>query len=166
MALDENTAIQAQIERIRRLIGEDRGSIEYFEVASLAQSVLHDTVGGNHPLMAALDGALKSTDWMRAVAASRSVVALYEEGGLRSPRMAIAHKIEADILDITQQQVEASGKSIDAMHKRLQLAIAAFLAGAALEVALRRLCDTCGVVYDPQRTSISKLQGALFQPSR
>jgi hypothetical protein len=166
MALDENTAIKARIERIRRLSGQEQGTIEYFEAASLAQSVLHDTVGGNHPLMAALDGALKSADWKRAVAASRSVVTLYDEGGLRSPRLAIAHEIEADILDIAQGQVEASEKSIDSTQKQLQLAITAFMAGAALEDALRRLCDARGVVYDPQRTSISKLQAALFQPSK
>jgi hypothetical protein len=116
--------------------------------------------------MAALDGALKSADWKRAVAASRSVVTLYDEGGLRSPRLAIAHEIEADILDIAQGQVEASEKSIDSTQKQLQLAITAFMAGAALEDALRRLCDARGVVYDPQRTSISKLQAALFQPSK
>src|SRR5262249_33739170 len=40
------------------------------------------------------------------------------------------------------------------------------LAGASLEDALRRLCDARGIKYDPQRTSISKLQAALFQPSK
>ena len=49
-------------------------------------------------------------------------------------------------------------------HKQLQLGIAAFLAGAALEDALRRLCDTGGISYNPQRTSISKLREALYQP--
>ena len=166
MALDENTAIKARVERIRHLSGPTQGTNEYFEAASLAQSVLHDTVGGNHPLMAALDSALKSADWRRAVAASRAVVTLCEEGNLRSPRLAIAHEIEADILDIAQGQAAEAEKSIDATHKQLQLAIAAFLAGASLEDALRRLCDARGGVYDPQRTSISKLQAALFQPSK
>ena len=58
--------------------------------------------------MAALDGALKAADWQRAVAASRGVVTLYDEGTLRSPRLAIAHEIEADILDIAQGQATAA----------------------------------------------------------
>ena len=76
-----------------------------------------------------------------AIAACRSVIALHEEGGLSSPRLEIAHEIEGDILDIAQKQVEASEKNTDATHKQLQIGIAAFLAGAALEDALRRLCD-------------------------
>ena len=50
--------------------------------------------------------------------------------------------------------------------KQLQLAIAAFLAGAALEDALRRMCDAGGITYDPQRTSLSTLQAELYQPSK
>lgn len=46
------------------------------------------------------------------------------------------------------------------------MAIAAFLAGASLEDALRRLCDAQGIAYDVGRTSISKLQLALYQPSK
>lgn len=164
MALDENTRIKTLIEKIRYLSSEDQGSLEYFEAASLAQSVIHDTVGGNHPIMTALEDALKSNDWEKACAANRSVVTLYDEGGLSSPRLAIAHEIEGDILDIAQKQVAASERSADPTHKRLQLAIAAFLAGAALEDALRRLCDAHGVDYDPQRTSISTLQATLYQP--
>jgi len=166
MPADENTAIKARIERIRYLSGEKQGTNAYFEAASLAQTVLHDTVGGNHPLMAALDVAFKAGDWQRAVAVTRGVVTLYDEGALRSPRLVIAHEIEADLLDIAQRQVEAAEKSIDVTHKYLQLAIAAFLAGASLEDALRRLCDDRGIAYDAQRTSISKLQAALFQPSK
>jgi len=66
MAPDENPTIRTRIERIRRLCGHDQSSTEYFEAASLAQSVLHDTIGGSHPIMSALDGALKSADWSRA----------------------------------------------------------------------------------------------------
>ena len=114
--------------------------------------------------MTALDEALKSGDWRNAVAASHSVITVYDEGGLRSPRLAIAHEIEGDILDIAQKQVAASERSADATHKQLQLAIAAFLAGAALEDVLRRLCDARGVGYDSQHTSISTLQATLYQP--
>ena len=63
-------------------------------------------------------------------------------------------------------QIEAAERNTDTTHKQLQLGIAAFLAGAALEDALRRLCDARGVGYDPQRTSISILQAALYQPSK
>ena len=163
MELDENTWIKTLIEKIRYLSGEEREWVEVLEAVSLAQSVIHDTVGGNHPLMTTLDEALKSGDWRNAVAASRSVITVYDGGGLRSPRLAIAHEIEGDILDIAEEQVKAAEKSTDTT---LQLAIAAFLAGAALEDALRRLCDARGVGYDLQRTSISTLQAALYQPSK
>ena len=116
--------------------------------------------------MSVLDGAIKSGQWQLCAAACRALLKLYDEGGLRSPRLAIAHEIEADILDIAQGQVEASERSSDATHKQLQLAIAAFLAGASLEDALRRLCDAQSIVYDTERTSISKLQVALYQPSK
>jgi len=116
--------------------------------------------------MAVLQDALKSADWDRARAASRALVALYDEGALTSPRLAIAHEIEGDILDIGQRQAEQAEQSKDASGRQLHLALAAFLAGASLEDALRRLCDARGLSYDPQRASISKLQAALFQPSK
>ena len=165
MGEDEKTLIKTRIDRIRRLSGVGAGTKEFYEAASLAQSVVYDTVGGSHPIMAALENALKSADWQRAVAASRAVVALYDEGALRSPRLTIAREIEGDILDIAQAQAEAAELSKEAAHKQAQLGIAAFLAGASLEDALRRLCDARGLAYDAQRTSISKLQAALYQPS-
>ena len=116
--------------------------------------------------MTVLDDVLKSRDPIETIGAIRSVVTLYDQGGLRSPRLAIAHEIEGDILNIAQKQVEASEKSTDEIHKQIQLAISAFLAGAALEDALRRLCDARGMDYDPQRTSVSKLQAALYQPAK
>ena len=166
MELDENTWIKDRIEKIRPFGKEKREWIELFEAVSLAQSVVHDTVGGNHPIMAALDAALKSGDWMEAMAACSSVVTLYDGGSLRSPRLAIAHEIEGDILNIAEEQVKAAEKNTEATQKQLQLAIAAFLTGAALEDALRRLCDARTIKYDPQRTSISTLQAALYQPSK
>lgn len=162
----ESASIKARIDRIRQLSGAGQGSLQWYEATSLAQSVVHDTVGGSHPLMAALDSALKAGDPIRAVAASRSVLTLYEQGSLQSPRLAIAHEIEGDILNIAQAQVEAAEHGKDLGHKHLQLAVAAFLSGASLEDALRRLCDARGIAYDAQRTSISKLQAALFQPSK
>lgn len=162
----DNTAIKARIDRIRQLTGDDQGGTEFYEAASLAQSVVHDTIGGSHPVMIALDSALKAADWMRARAASRGVVALYDEGALKSPRLAIAREIEGELLDIAQAQAEAAETVTDPSHRQVHLGIAAFLAGASLEDALRRLCDARGLPYDPQRTSISRLQGALYQPSR
>jgi hypothetical protein len=43
--------------------------------------------------------------------------------------------------------------------------VAAFLAGAALEDGLRRLCDASGLTYDRLRTNIAKVQALLYQPS-
>lgn len=116
--------------------------------------------------MVALESALKAADSMRARAASRGVVALYDEGALKSPRLAIAREIEGDILDIAQGQAEAAENAKDPAHRQVHLGIAAFLAGASLEDALRRLCDARGLTYDAQRTSLSKLQAALYQPSK
>ena len=163
MKSDENDTLKARIGHIRHLCAEG-GSTEYFEAAVLAQTVLHDTVGGSHPLLAAVMDALEKGDWSRAVATSRSVIRLFDEGGLTSPRLAIAHEIEGDLLEIAQSQVQAAESAGDPTQKAVHLAISAFLAGAALEDALRRLCDANGIAYDTQRASISKLQSALFQP--
>jgi hypothetical protein len=52
-------------------------------------------------------------------------------------------------------------------QKLLRFAIAGLLAGAALEDALRRLCDAKQIAYDAQRTTIAKLQGAyISRPTR
>lgn len=166
MKTDENKTIKSRIDRIRQLTDDDQGPEEFYEAAALAQSVLYDTVGGGHPIMATLKSALDASNWERAAAASRSVVALYDEGILKSPRLVIAREIEGDILDIAQSQAQAAEMSKDDRERQLQLAIAAFLAGASLEDALRRLCDSNTLSYDTQRTSISKLQAALFQPSK
>jgi hypothetical protein len=166
MPFAEDSAIKARIERIRALTGDDQGTTEFYEAASLAQSVVHDTVGGSHPIMSALQDALKASDYDRARAASRSVAALYDEGAFKSPRLLIAGELEGDIVDLAEAQARAAETATDPLHRQVNLAIAAFLAGAALEDALRRLCDARGLVYDSQRTNISKLQGALYQPSK
>lgn len=166
MTAEETASIKVRIEKIRHLAGDEQGSTEFYEAATLAQTVLHDTVGGNHPLMGAIQNALEKGDWQRAVAGARGVVTLFDNGGLTSPRLAIAHEIEADLLDIAQAQVQAAEANQETGRKQLQLAIAAFLAGAALEDALRRLCVARGIPFDPQRSSLAKLQGALYQPSK
>jgi hypothetical protein len=166
MTSDEDKAIKSRIERIRQLVRDDQGTVEYYEAASLAQSVLYDTVGGSHPIMSALEKAVASTDYTKAVGASKSVLVLYDQGALKSPRLTIAREIESDFLDIAQLQAQAAEASKDQTQKQVQLGIAAFLAGASLEDALRRLCDSHSLPYDPQRSSISKLHACLFQPSK
>ena len=156
MELDENTAIENLIEILRK---KPWG----IDALAIAQSVVYDTVGGSHPIMAILDDARKSDNNYDIRRAISSVVTLYEQGMLRSPRLAIAHEIEVDILDIAEEQVKSAEKSIDETQKQLRLAIPAFLAGATLEDALRRLCDAHSVVYNRQRTTISNLQEALYQ---
>jgi hypothetical protein len=158
--------LKGRIDLIEKLSRNDKGSSQWLEAGGLALSVLHDTVGYGHPLLAELNAALKANNDYRVQAASRNVVTLYREGALTSPRLAIAHEIEGGLLDIAQEQVQEAEKSTDATKKQLQLAIAAFIAGAALEDALRRLCESNGIAYDVQHTSISKLQVALFQPSK
>ena len=164
MVFDENTHTKKLIERIRELVGSGGSPIRLNAVIGLSQTVLRDTVGTSHPLMKALDHALESNDVASGFFTSKNVVELFDEGVLISPRLAIAHEIEGDILDIAQGQVEKSETNQDANHKQLQLGIAAFLAGAALEDALRRLCDANGISYNP-RTSISSLQIELYQPT-
>ena len=162
---NENATLKARIDDIRHLCGEEQGNEKYFEAAMLAQAVLHDTVGF-HPIMADLKVSLEESRWDQSVAASRAVVRLFDEGCLTSPGLGlvIAHEIEGDILDIAQSQVNEAITTQDSTQKQLHLAISAFLAGAMLEDALRRLCEANGIAYDIQHTSIEKLRSALYQP--
>lgn len=166
MPENEHGAIEACIGRIRNLASPGQSAQDYYQAACLAQSVLHDTLGGSHPVMVALTNAITAGDWGRAVGATRSVLALNEEGALTSPRLKIAREIESSILDVAQAQAQSAEANRDAGQRQVHLAIAAFLAGASLEDALRRLCDAQGLAYDAQRASISKLQAALYQPSK
>jgi hypothetical protein len=166
MPTPEEISIKLRIDQMRKLSHDDQGAVEWFESANLAISVLHDTVGGSHPLFSTLENALEKSDYTRAAASARGVIKLYDQGALKSPRLQIAHEIEGDLLDIAQGQLAASEASSDSAHKQTRLAIAAFLAGAALEDALRRLCDARGLPYDTTRSTVSKLQAALYQPSK
>ena len=157
--------IKSRVAEIRRLSTDNQGSTAWFEAANLALSVLHDTVGGGHPLMSAIRDALSKADYFRAVAAARAVITLHDGGGLTSPRLAIAHELEGDVIEIAQQQVQRAEAATEGEIKKLHLGIAAFLAGAALEDGLRRQCDAHGLGYDAQRTSLAKLQTVLYQPA-
>ncbi len=165
MNLTENTAIAAQIERIPNYSRHADDTHWILEAAALAQSILYETMGRNHPLISVLDNVLKSGNSFPAVGVIRGIVALYDDGMLPSPRLAIAHEIEGDILDVAQERVQAADRTSDGSQKQIQLAIGAFLAGAALEDALRRICDAGNIGYNPQKTTISTLQNALYQPS-
>jgi hypothetical protein len=89
---DFTEVIKSHVAEIRRLSTDDQGSTAWFEAANLALSVLHDTVGGGHPLMVAIRDALNKADYARAVAAARAVITLCNSGGLTSPRLAISSR--------------------------------------------------------------------------
>lgn len=162
----DEAVIKARIERVRKLAHENADSQEWYEAASIAQSVIHDTLGSGHPSMRALQEAVKEGSWTKLLGACKAVIALYDVGALPSPTLRIAHEIEGDILDIAQAQVQAAEVAGETSAKQVGLAIAAFLSGASLEDALRRLSDTAGLEYDSQRTTIAKLQAVLYQPSK
>jgi hypothetical protein len=161
--LDE--VVKSRVAEIRRLSRDNQSSTAWSEAANLALSVLHDTVGGSHPLMSGINDALSKADYSRALAAARAVITLYDGGGLTSPRLVIAHELEGDLLEIAQQQIQRAEAATGAEVKTVHLGIAAFLAGAALEDGLRRLCDAHSLTYDTQHTSIAKLQAVLYQPA-
>lgn len=161
-----NKILKARIDLMRPLLGETQGGTAYFEAAGLSLAVLHDTVGGSHPLFRVLENALKNKDWSVALGASRGVVSLFDQGGLTSPRLAIAHEIDSDYLDIAQAQAQAAESAKDVDQKLFHLGVSAFLVGASLEDALRRLCDAHGIAYEVGRTTISKLQTLLYQPAK
>lgn len=166
MNTNEDATIKERIERIRSLLNENAGTVPMFEAAALAQSVLHDTVGGGHPLMSAIDNAVGSKEWTRVVGSTKSILVLFDQGALKNPRLTIAREIEGDFLDIAQSQAQAAEQSNTESQKQMHYGIAAFLAGASLEDSLRRLCDSHKLAYDPQRSSISKYQACLYQPSK
>jgi hypothetical protein len=159
-----DVVIQERIEKMRDLLRNDYTG-DAHEAAILGQMVLHDTIGGSHPIMLQLSNAIKADGYSMLVAACQGVIVLYDQEMLKSPRLSIAREIEGDILDIAQAQVQAAESNNNAEQKALQLAVAAFLAGAAIEDALRRLCDAHGASYDVQKSTISKLQSALYKPS-
>ena len=163
--MPDEAAIKSRIDRIRKSAHNKAAMEDWYEAAGIAQSVLHDVAGGTHPLTRALEEAVKSASWQKLLGAIKSVIALYDDGALPSPRLRIAGEIEGDLLEIAEAQSRLSESANDSTQKQVAIATAAFLAGAALEDALRRLCGANGVQYDAQRSSVAKLQAALYQPS-
>lgn len=166
MVTNEEATIKTRVERIRRILHDNARMCDLYEAASLGQSVVHDTVGGSHPITDAIEKAVASEKREKIEGVCRTLISLYDQGDLKSPRLTIAREIEGDFLDIAQAQAQAVELSKDPQQKQVQLGIAAFLAGATIEDALRRLCDAHGVNYDTQKSSIAKLQTALYQPSK
>lgn len=140
---------------------------DYAEAVGLAISLVHDTSGGAHPIVRQLEEANRARDWTMQSGAVSAVLKLHEHGVLVSPALRIAHEIEGDVLKIAQGHLLlAEQASSDSTSRTIHLAITAALAGATLEDALRRIADGGSVSYDPTNTSLSKLQAALYQPSR
>ena len=57
MAEHLTSLVKDRIERIKYLTTDEQGSNQFLEDGGLALTVLHDTVGGSHPLWAVLDTA-------------------------------------------------------------------------------------------------------------
>jgi hypothetical protein len=162
----EDKSLKARIELIKAKAREGADSDDYHEAATLAQSVLHDTVGDGHPLMSVLEAGIEKYHIAKITGACRTLVTLFDQGKLESPRLRIAREIEGDVLDIAEAQLRAAGAVSDPAQKDLRMAISAFLAGAAIEDSLRRLCDKNELSYDAQNSSISRLQSALYSPGK
>lgn len=139
---------------------------DYAEAVGLAISLVHDTAGGTHPIVRQLQEANQARDWMMQRGAVSATLKLHEHGVLVSPALRIAHEIEGDVLNIAQGHLSLAEQASDATSRTIHLAITAALAGATLEDALRRIADGGGVSYDATNTSLSKLQTALYQPSK
>ncbi len=165
--MDDFTRRQtALIEKIRRLIGPKANMDHHQEAVALAQTVLIETLGPRHPLMATLNSIVEKYDWSKAEGACRTLITLWEQGALVNPRLQIARELEEDVIDVADRQWKEAEKEQDIGRKQLRLAVAAFLCGAALEDALRRLCDKHGQPYEAGGTSLAKLQSALYSPSK
>lgn len=96
--------IADRIARIRQATHKGGGMDDAYEAASLAQTILHDTLGTGHPLMTALQDGVAKTDWTKIVGACRTLITLFEEGVLESPRLRIAREIEGDLLNAAEVQ--------------------------------------------------------------
>ena len=109
-------SIKARIERIRELTSSDKGSHDFFQAVSIAQSVIYDTVGSSHPVMSALENSITDPHWTKSIGATRAVIDLYEQGALTSPRLAIAGEIETDLLATSHTPNYQQGHSLPTLE--------------------------------------------------
>jgi hypothetical protein len=116
-----NEKVKLRIDKIKQLLNPGRGSEGCLEAGALALTVIDDTVGGSHSLWSILESALKSSDWERARDTSLGIVTLYEQGTLNSPRLAIAHEIEGDFIEIANVQAQAAEIEKDINKKQFHL---------------------------------------------
>jgi hypothetical protein len=155
----------ALIEKIRQLSGPDASTEQHYEAITLSQAVLHETLGDRHPLMVSFNSIIENYNWSKADGSCKTLITLYEQGRLVNPRFQIAKELEGDVINVAEQQWKEAEHEGDLTHKQIRLSVSTFLCGAALEDALRRLCDKHGRPYDATNTSIAKLQAVLYSPS-
>lgn len=136
------------------------------EICCLARTVLQDTVGERHALWKAFEIDEKWTNPAIVLSACKTLQLLFENGALGNRTLRIAQEIDGEILAVAEAQAKAAESTADSSARQMRLAVASFLAGAALEDALRRLCDKNNVRYDTEKTTLAKLQTALYCPSK
>ena len=136
------------------------------EICCLARTVLQDTVGERHALWNTFQIDEKWTNPNVVLSAWRTLSLLFEKGALGNTVLRVAQEIEGEIISVAEAQAKAAELSADVPARQMRLSIAAFLAGAALEDALRRLCGKNAVTYESDKTTLAKLQAALYSPSK
>lgn len=154
------------IARIEQILAGDSNPDDEHEAVVLGQTLLYETAGSQHPLMATFDSFIKQADWTKARGGCRALILLWKRGALVSPRLQVAKEIEQDIVDVAETQWRAADREKDDASKSLRLSVAAFLCGAAAEDALRRLCIKHSQAFDAGNTSLAKLQSVLYSPSK
>jgi hypothetical protein len=161
----EDKSIAERVRMVKMLSDSENG--DYHEAVLLALTVVHETAGLGHPLAVNLTKlAANPSSFSDMRAACRTLVTLFGQGALGNKALKIAREIEGDFLAAAEAQVKAAEATTDANARQLRLAVAAFVAGAVLEDGLRRLCDKHGAEYEAGRTSLAKLQTALYQPGK
>jgi hypothetical protein len=150
-------------DRVNRI--RDHLEAEKYQEACVSALTVAEDSGRRGALFATVRDAI-NLEWPKQKAAAQAVVDLFDDGNLEAPTLRIAHEIESDLLGVAEAQVKIAEISTAPTQKTVSLAIAAFLAGTVLEDALRRLCDANGLQNEAGRTSLSKLQALLYQPSK
>ena len=96
----EQAAIRAMIERIRQVVTSEEKNLEDFiEASTLAQTVLHHTSGEGHPAMSVLKEGMDKRYWPTMLGGCRTVLMLFDNDALDSPRLRVARELEGDVLE-------------------------------------------------------------------